>query len=581
MLKLNKYSDNRGVILLSARFLAVRLIIMLIAPAAVSLNAMPPHPNVARKIAEGKMAVPQFMLRANTGDLDGLNSGGEPILRNERFGAKADVSGNFKILTVLVDFSDNPASVPAADFDTLVYEDINGSVNNFYKEVSYNTLNLTTSTKPSVLGWIRAPQPYSYYVGGNYGFGTYPHNSQKLVEDVVDAIDDSVNFAEYDNNGDNYVDGIIIVHAGPGAEFTGDSTDIWSHKWGINPRLKDGVWVKNYSINPEYWSSPGDITLGVYCHELGHIFGLPDLYDTDYSSYGIDDWSLMAGGSWNGPSYMGGSPAHPDAWSRIFLGFVSPTVPLYDQTGVNFPQVETNASIYKLWTNGSPSNEYFLVENRQKIGYDTYLPGAGLLIWHIDDNKAGNTDEWWPDSGNPSHYKVALVQADNLWELEHQTGYADLADPYPGYTINRTFSGSTSPNSDDYSGTGTSVSVVSISNSGTVMTADITVGSPQSISDRSDLLPGKIRILGNFPNPFNPETAIRFEVLKEAFVKLEIFDITGRRITVLDQEIFTTGIHSINWNGTDESGKEVGSGIYFYKITIDNQSVSRKMLKLS
>jgi immune inhibitor A len=483
--------------------------------------------------------------------------------------------------SLLADFSDNNGSVPAADFDTLVYIDVGGSVDNFYEEVSYNTLTLSSSTWPSAMGWIRAPQTYSYYVNDNYGVGFYPFNSQKLVEDIVDAIDGFIDFSQYDNNGDGSVDGLIIAHAGPGAEFTGDSTDIWSHKWSISPRPKDGVFVENYSINPEYWSSPGDITLGVYCHELGHIFGLPDLYDTDYSSYGIDDWSLMAGGSWNGPSYMGGSPAHPDAWSRIFLGFAAPIVPVYDQSGISFPRVETNAVIYKLWTSGSPLNEYFLVENRQKTGYDTYLPGAGLLIWHIDDNQAGNTNEWWPGSGNPGHYKVALVQADNLWELEQQTGYADNADPYPGNTVNRTFSGSSSPSSNAYSGTGTSVSVVSISNSGAVMTADIAVGSPQSISAYGDLLPGKIKVLGNFPNPFNPETAIRFEVFKEAHVKLEIFDITGRKIRTLDQRTLSRGIYAVFWDGSNEPGNDVGSGVYFYRITVDDSSISRKMLKLN
>jgi len=582
MFRTIKYSNHNGISPTIMRALILPLIVTLTLLIVASLAlAMPPHPDLADKISSGKIAKPNFMQKGFPKEEIGLNSGGEPILKKAGFLAKAGVSGNFKILTVLVDFSDNTSSVTANDFDTLIYVDVAGTVHNYYKEVSYNTLSITSSIWPSSLGWIRAPETYAYYVDSNYGTASYPNNTQKLVEDIVDAIDGSVDFSQFDNDSDGYVDGLIIAHAGPGAEYTGNTADIWSHKWGITPRLKDGVYISTFSMNPEYWSAPGDITLGVYCHELGHVFGLPDLYDTDGSSHGIDDWSVMAGGSWNGPSYMGGSPAHPDAWSRIFLGFVTPTVPTYDQNGVNFPQVETNATIYKLWTNGSPASEYFLIENRQKTGYDAYLPGDGMLIWHIDDNKAGNTDEWWPGSGNPSHYKVALVQADNLWEMEKNIGYADNADPFPGSTVNRNFSGITSPNSNSYSGTGTSVSLVSISNSGAIMTADITVGTPQGITAYDDLLPGKIRPLGNIPNPFNPATAIKFEVLEETPVRLEIYNITGQRIKILVDDVFQYGIYTIRWDGKDYDGKNVGSGVYFYKISAGNQSVAKKMLKLS
>ncbi len=577
-----KISEQHQIRTTVMRVIVLPLVVILILLIAASMAlAMPPHPGVADKISSGKIAKPNFMQKGFPGDEIGLNSGGESILRKPGLFAKMSVSGNFKILTVLVDFSDNTSSVTANDFDTLVYVDVSGTVHNYYKEVSYNTLSLTSPTWPSGIGWVRAPETYAYYVNNNYGTGPYPNNTQKLVEDIVDAIDGSIDFSQFDNDSDGDVDGLIIAHAGSGAEYTGDTTDIWSHKWQISARLKDGVNISTFSMNPEYWSTPGDITLGVYCHELGHVFGLPDLYDTDGSSHGIDDWSIMAGGSWNGPSYMGGSPAHPDAWSRIFLGFVTPTIPIYDQNSVNFPQVETNASIYKLWTNGSPANEYYLVENRQKNGYDTYLPGDGILIWHIDDNKAGNTDEWWPGSGNPSHYMVALVQADNLWEMEKKIGYADNADPFPGITVNRNFSGATSPNSNSYSGTGTSVSVVNISNSGATMTADITVGTPQGITSYDDLLPGKIRLLGNVPNPFNPATAIKLEVLEETPVRLEVYNITGQRIRILADAVFQRGVYTVRWDGKDYNGEEVGSGVYFYRITAGGRSAAKKMLKLS
>jgi immune inhibitor A len=541
-------------------------------------GAMPPHPDLQENLASGKIEAPYFIQHRDELYSAGVNSGqARPVGAPGRF-AKPAVSGNFNILTLLVDFSDNTASVASADFDTLVYVDVSGSVNNYYRENSYTNLSIVSPVYPSSLGWFRAPQTYAHYVNGQNGLGSYPQNSQGLVEDLVDLVDPFVNFAQFDNDGDTYVDGLIVAHAGPGAEFTGSNNDIWSHMWAISPRLKDGVFVYAYSINPEYWIAPGDITLGVYCHELGHIFGLPDLYDTDYSSQGVGDWSLMASGSWNGP--LGSSPSHFDAWSRLFLGFVTPTVPQYDQTNVSVPQVETNSNIFKLWTGGSPANEYFLVENRQKVGYDSYIPAGGMLIWHIDENSSSNNNEWWPSGGQSQHYKVALEQADGLWEMEKNIDNGDTGDPYPGSTVNRSFSAGSTPSSDSYAGTGTMVSVVNISNSGTTMTADMAVGTPQEIEGDEVFLPGRVRLLGNVPNPFNPETIIKFEAATESDIKLEIFNLAGQRIKVLADGVFPAGIHEMKWDGKDDSLQETASGVYFARLTRSGKSLIAKMLKL-
>ncbi len=174
----------------------------------------------------------------------------------------------------------------------------------YYSKVSYGNLDIITANLPSSIGWVTAPEPYSYYVNENNGFGTYPNNIQKLVEDIVNLVDPQIDFSQYDNDGDGYVDGLFIVHAGSGADYTGDNNDIWSHSNGllIHIQTLDGVKIFHYSVEPEYWENPGDMTCGVFAHEMGHsVFGLPDLYDIDYSSYGLGDWSLMGGGEleWN------------------------------------------------------------------------------------------------------------------------------------------------------------------------------------------------------------------------------------------------------------------------------------------
>src|SRR4029077_10126539 len=112
-----------------------------------------------------------------------------------------------------------------------------------------------------------------------------------------------------DNDGNGYVDAFIVVHPGGGGEQTGNAGDLWSHKWGPPGRYSTGG-TQIYA----YLTIPEDCRLGVCAHELGHLlFGFPDLYDTDYSSEGIGNWCLMAGGSWNNG---GLTPAHPSAWCK-------------------------------------------------------------------------------------------------------------------------------------------------------------------------------------------------------------------------------------------------------------------------
>ncbi|MBI4050878.1 MAG: M6 family metalloprotease domain-containing protein, partial [Elusimicrobia bacterium] len=397
--------------------------------------------------------------------------------------------GFLEILAVMVNFpSESGDSSSPVLFDNLLFAPpFQNSVRNYYYENSYGQLSLVPyndAHKPSAIGWKTASQPSSYYIDGKEGMGTYPKNAQRLVEEIVDLLNPSIDFSLFDNDGDGYVDNLTIIHTGRGSEYSGNNNHFKSHKWAISPKLVDGVYVKDYTLVPEYLATPGDMTIGVTAHELGHIFGLPDLYDPDYSSKGVGAWSLMANGLWNG--VRGSQPAHLDAWSKIQLGFNTPTVISANQTGVSIPNAEQmGAQIFKLWTNGNPGSEYFLIENRQKLPltYDEYLPGEGLLIWHIDESKPDNRQEWFPGQNPANHYKVALIQADNLWELEKSTNivadYGDTGDPYPGSANNRSFNATSSPNSDGYTGP-SGVGVENISNSGNIMTADFKAASPDT-----------------------------------------------------------------------------------------------------
>ena len=348
-----------------------------------------------------------------------------------------------------------------------------------------------------------APQTHAYYTNNKYCTdGVYPNNCRKLAEDVVDAINGVVDFSQYDNDHNGAMEPIMIVHAGSGTEYTGSTADIWSHSWYLyNYRSYDGVTINRYVIMPEYWGTTptANMTIGVFAHEMGHGFwNLPDLYDRDSSSNGIGNWSLMAGGSWNGTS--GSSPAWPDAWSRLKMGYSAATTVAADSPGQSIPQVNTGSSgtIFKLANGVLAAQEYFLVENRQKTAgtYDEYLPGAGLAIWHVDEAKAGNQNDQEcrlePNSAcGATHYEVALEQADGLLGLENRVNRGDNGDIFPGSTAKRTWNNTSDPESGSwYSSTPTNIGVVNISDAAATMTADLLIsnGPPPpaiSISDAS------------------------------------------------------------------------------------------------
>ncbi len=354
-----------------------------------------------------------------------------------------------KAVVLLLEFSDNPADdtlyVSPEYFDTLFnYEGEwqNGSMREFYKENSYDQFVFIAD----VYGWYMMDSTYDYYVDSNRGFGaddSLHSDVQQLVWDALVLTDGEIDYSQYDNDGDNYVDALILVHAGGGYEETGDVTMIHSHKWQMKSVFvsNDGVYLHEYNMNPEQspigqFGTGGyePISIGVFCHEFGHTLGLPDLYDTDYSSTGVGSWSLMASGSYNGGSK---SPAHLDAWCKKELGWIEPDVIEASVQAHEFPEVITSGYTAKLWTNGdSTSNEYYLIENRQKKGFDSKLPGEGLMIWHVDETQWGNTNEY--------NYLVGLEQADGKFQLE-EGGGSDINDPYPGGMSVREFSETTVP----------------------------------------------------------------------------------------------------------------------------------------
>lgn len=399
---------------------------------------------------------------------------------------------------MLVNFSDTTTIYNPADFRTLLFGSGVWSMKDYYEEVSYGAF--TVAEGPSGIGgWYTAASTHDNY-GTNDAIGRDMWPGDLVYEAAQVADTAGYDFAPYDQDGDCLVDNLVIVHQGGGEEFVGaPDTNIWSHSWSLagaeyfgyshhgpyttnsNCAAHPGekIVVNKYTMQPELYATTSRLTtMGVYAHEFGHALGLPDLYDEDYSSIGVGDWSLMASGSWNRFGGDGGNrPSHIDPWGKWLLGWITPT-PVTCASAVSLPSAAiSSAGFHRLLDGSAPgvTGEYFLVENRQQTGFDAGLPGAGLLIWHVDEAVDDNTGECYP--GGPScatqHYKVALVQADNLWNFEKGDNEGDAGDSYPGTSNRRIFTGTSSPNSKLHSGAESGAAVTGISDSGPMMTATL------------------------------------------------------------------------------------------------------------
>jgi immune inhibitor A len=359
---------------------------------------------------------------------------------------RAPLRNQIRVIVVLVDFVDAPLSHSADHFRDLFFsvgKVPTGSVREYYTEVSNGLITITGD----VAGPYRLPRTVAAYAGGGSGIDNPEPNARTMARDAAQLANPDVDFGPYDNDGNGFVDAFIVIHAGPGAEETGNASHIWSHKWVFagGPFNADSTQIFGYLTVPE------DCRIGVCAHELGHLlFGWPDLYDTDESSEGLGNWCLMAGGSWNG---SGDVPAHPSAWCKAGQGWV--TVENRTTSGaLTVKDVKADKKVYRFWKGGTASDEYFLAEHRRRTGYDSKLPGEGLLVYHVDDSIEENSDE--------NHPKVRLMEADNQNHLHDGANRGDDGDPYPGRSANHSFDKASSPSSRAYSRANTCVSLTGI-----------------------------------------------------------------------------------------------------------------------
>lgn len=379
-------------------------------------------------------------------------------------------TGARKLVCILMGYKDKAFTKTQADINNLFNQvgysagGATGSVKDYYNENSWNQFNLTVT----VAGPFTASQNMSYY-GANDASGN-DVKPRELVTEAVNAADATVNFADFDNDGDGAVDGVYVLFAGYGEEAGASASCIWSHAWNITTVTKDGKTISKYSCSPELMGTSGTTLtgIGVICHEFGHVLGAPDYYDTNYSTGGqfdgTGDWDMMAAGSWNN---NGLTPAHHNAYSKVKVyGWATATV-LSSATNVTVNPVIGNQSFYQI--NSATSGEYWLIENRQQTGFDAYLPGHGMMIYHVHSGVASASTSNNINATYPQKmYPVCASATSNPGSTAATYGTINGAGcPFPGTGAKTSFTDATTPNMKSWAAANTAKPITLIAENAT------------------------------------------------------------------------------------------------------------------
>lgn len=423
----------------------------------------------------------------------GVGANGPGALRTPIGPPSGPVVGNFHIPVILGRFDDSglpPYS--RSDVDAGFFtSNPNGTVTEYYDQVSGGKAHLTGD----VFDWVQSSLLRADVVGDDSGLSCCGVGD--FIKDLL-SLQPATDWGKYDNDGpdgipnsgddDGYVDVLAVFHPQSGAECDGSTNRIWSHKWALtqassgnpktpytttSPAMADSlqfIKIDDYFIQgvlacPVPGQTGALSPIGVFTHEAGHSFGLPDLYDTRSSGAheGDGNWDLMASGNFgcdNASAYL---PCHMGAWTKSVLGWVDVTTlpPDTDLGTLTLPPVETSGTVYRVDAEDG-SGEYFLIENRQSLGFDRRLYAEGVLIWQID---AGAVTARWPANTVNSfdHMGVWLRQADGLDELGTPgNGRGDAGDPFPGQSANFVFHAGSNPASRSYGGTATGLTMLAI-----------------------------------------------------------------------------------------------------------------------
>ena len=370
-------------------------------------------------------------------------------------------TGSPKAIVILAEFADTTFTIenPKQSFEQYFnsYQQLEdfgrgessniSSVGYYFKSISFDQF----TPQFDVYGPVTLPQPLKKY-GGSNATGS-DENMTLLLKDACSAMDDSLDFSQYDANDDGYVDLVMVVYAGYSQSMTGNSNEcIWPKSGNVSGGEYDGKRVSRYGVNAELNGFPGCYSqapwkringIGTLCHEFSHCLGLPDFYPTINSVKGdnqaMEFWSLMDSGNYLA---NGCAPVPYTAWEREAMGWIEiPT--LTSDTLLEIRPIDYEGQAFRIPNDSDATgHEYFIIENIQQRGFNYRQRGHGLLVYHVNYNSSSfslSSNSVNNVNGKP---RMTVVPADGLLFAQYNIDgvnvknadfYAQLAgDPFPG-----------------------------------------------------------------------------------------------------------------------------------------------------
>ena len=351
------------------------------------------------------------------------------------------LTGSPRSLVVLMSFTDMPFAQTKADFSDLLnesgysYNGATGSARDYFIASSDSLF----SPIFDVYGPFEADHNMAYYGAEENGY----HDKQPymlIVEACQKAAAAGVNMQDYDTDGNGVLDNVFVFYAGNNQAEGGSENTIWPHRSDLTSMdiTVGGVRLASYACTSEYrGTGTTRAPIGTFCHEFGHVLGLPDFYDTTYDHYTIGNWDIMCSGSYNN---QGRTPPTYASHERFYLNWLKPVQ--LTNPGEYFlqPLTESNsayliaATPHNLVGSNPSPKEYFLLEYRAHTGWDSpsgSLPGTGMLVWHIDYSEAAWSNNT-PNNGKQM-LRMHLEEANGIsWKDRSQGEDGKSSDPYPG-----------------------------------------------------------------------------------------------------------------------------------------------------
>lgn len=333
-----------------------------------------------------------------------------------------------------------------------------------------------------VYGPVTLPNPMAYY-GGNNSSGS-DKNAVRMIYDACKGLDDQIDFSEYDLDDDGYVDNVFVFYAGYGEATNGTADSVWPHQWSISygglTLILDGVRVDKYACSNELELNDlgRDVPCGIgtFVHEFSHVLGLPDLYVTSgyASGWTPSSWDVLDQGPYNN---HGRTPPSYSIYERNALGWIDPIV-IDGPDSITLEAI--NESNHGCIIETGDENEFFLFENRQQTGWDTYIPGHGMLIWHIDYSPS----VWTRNAVNnqSQHNYVDIEEARGKWAsisdfYTYPAYYQALADyAFPGSLGVTSFTDDTTPSMRTWAGLGLELPITDIDETDGVISFNVAGG---------------------------------------------------------------------------------------------------------